>query len=84
MDRPELWSIVKLDSEPEIQISMNISRRKAKISLACIEIKIGKNGIYSQLIELINHAFPKSRSSARGQVAGGSIASPHTRSRTPL
>ena len=78
MERPSLWPIVKLDSKPKIQISINISRRRAKISSACLEIKLGKNDIFSQLIELINHAFPKSRTSARGQPVSGPIASLHT------
>ena len=82
--RPSLRPIVQLSSEPKIQILTNISRRITKISSACIEIKIGKNGIFSQLIELINHAFFKSRTSARGQLVSGPIASPHTLSRTPL
>ena len=33
---------------------------------------------------LICHAHNQSRTSARGQLAGGPIASPHTSSRTPL
>ena len=84
MDRPSLWPIVKLNSEPKIQLSTIISRRRAQISSACMEIKINKNEIFSQLIELINHGFPKSRTSARGQPVAGPIASPHTKSDTPL
>ena len=59
MDRPLLWPIVKLSSGPKIQISTNISRRKAKTIFSVgIEIKTGKNDTFSQLIELINHPFP--------------------------
>ena len=65
-------------------ISSGISRRKAKISLTCIGIKIRKNSSLAQLIELIRYAHSKSRTNARGQLAGGPIAIPHTCSRTPL
>ena len=41
-----------------MQISANISRRKPKTSPVCIEVKLGKNDTFSQLIELINCAFP--------------------------
>ena len=82
MDRPSPGPIVQLNSEPKIQITTNTSRRRAKISSACIEIKIGKSDIFSQLIELINHAFPKSRTSARGQPASEPLASQHTAAHT--
>ena len=51
-------TIVNLSSGPKTQLSMNISRRKAKTSSACIEIKIEKNDTFSQLIDLSNRAFP--------------------------
>ena len=57
MDWPPLWPIVKLSSGPDIQLSTNISRRKAKTTSVCIEIKIGKNDTFSRLIELTNRAF---------------------------
>ena len=55
MNRPLL---VKLSSGPKTQISANISRRRAETGSVCIEIKIGQNDTFSQLIELINYAFP--------------------------
>ena len=58
MDRPPLWPIVKLSSGPNIQISANISQRKAKTSAVCVDVKMGKNDIFSQLIELTNRALP--------------------------
>ena len=61
MDRSTLWPIVKLSWRPEIQISVNISRRTAKTSLICIKSKIGKNDTLSQLIYLTNRAFPYPR-----------------------
>ena len=57
MDWPTLWAIVHLSWVPKIQISTNLSRQKHKTSLVCIEIKIGENGIFSQLIKLTNRAF---------------------------
>ena len=53
MGRPRVWLIVKRGSGPEIQISTSTGRRKAKGSSVCIESKIGKNDIYSQVINLI-------------------------------
>ena len=58
MDRPPLWPIVKLSLGRKVQVSANISRRRAKTSSVCSEFKIGKNDTFSQLIEPINHAFP--------------------------
>ena len=58
MDRPPLRPIFKLSSGPKIQISTNISQRKAKTSSVYIEIRIEKNDTFSRLIELINHALP--------------------------
>ena len=58
MDGPPLWPIVKLSSGPTIQLSRNISQRKAKISSVRIKVEIGKNDIFSQLIELTNPTFP--------------------------
>ena len=58
MDRPPLWRIVKLSSGPTTQISTNISPRIAKPSSVCIIIKIGKNDMLLQLIEMTNRAVP--------------------------
>ena len=46
MDRPPLWPIFKLSSGPKIKISTNISRRRAKISSVCIQIRMGKNDTF--------------------------------------
>ena len=58
MDEPTLWPIVKLGSGPKIQISANIDRWIGKSSSVCIEIEIGKNDTFSQLIDPTNRAFP--------------------------
>ena len=58
MDRPPLQPIVKLSSGPKIQVSANMSRRRSKSSSVCIDIEIGKLDVFSQLIELMNRAFP--------------------------
>ena len=49
--------LVKLGSGPKIQISPNISRRKAKTSSVCIQIKLWKNDTLSQLIDVTNRTF---------------------------
>ena len=56
MDWPPLWLTVKLSSGPKTQISMNMSRQRAKISSVCIEIETGKNDTFSQLIEPASRA----------------------------
>ena len=61
MDRSALWPIVKLGLRLEIEISANINRRIAKINSVCIKNKIEKNDVFSQLIDLSNHAFPYPR-----------------------
>ena len=57
MDGPTLWPIVRLGSGPKNQISTNIGRQLAKTSSVCIKIEIGRDDIFSQLVELTNRTF---------------------------